>query len=102
MDFRRKGRRSYREKDTSSSSSSESPDEARFAKRKEKRMNIERSKLLPVNMSKNDAAKAIYRDRQKVGASLADVSPMEINRDVTFDAIGGLDDHLNNLKEMCP
>ena len=101
MDFRRKGRRSYREKDTSSSSSSESPDEARFAKRKEKRMNIERSKLLPVNMSKNDAAKAIYRDRQKVGASLADVSPMEINMDVTFDAIGGLDDHLNNLKEMC-
>ena len=41
------------------------------------------------------------RDRHKVGASLADVSPMDIDMGVTFDAIGGLDEHLNNLKEMC-
>ena len=55
---RRGSRRSYREKDTSSSSSSDDVDrrdEASFTKRKEKRMKIERSKLLPLNMDKTDA-----------------------------------------------
>ena len=54
---RRGSRRSYREKDTSSSSSSDDVDrrdEASFTKRKEKRMKIERSKLLPLNMDKTD------------------------------------------------
>ena len=59
FNIRRRGsRRSYREKDTSSSSSSDDVDrrdEASFTKRKEKRMKIERSKLLPLNMDKTDA-----------------------------------------------
>ena len=36
-----------------------------------------------------------------MGSSLADVAPMEIDTSVRFDAIGGLDEHLNTLKEMC-
>ena len=69
---------SYRQRDTSSSSSSEIADEQRFAKRKNKRMMVERSKLRPVNLSKHDATKAIFKERQSVGASMADIQPMEM------------------------
>ena len=48
----------------------------------------------------NSVAFAGSRDRQKVGSSLADVDPMNIDRSVTFDSIGGLKDHLQALKEM--
>ncbi|KAE9403807.1 AAA-domain-containing protein [Gymnopus androsaceus JB14] len=33
-------------------------------------------------------------------ASLADADPLGVNVNVTFDEIGGLDDHINSLKEM--
>lgn len=90
-----------RYRDTSSSSSEDDKtDEEKFQKRKTKRMNIERAKLLPLNMGKDDVSKAIFRDRQKVGASLADVSPMEMDMGVTFDSVGGLQSHINSLKEM--
>ena len=69
---------SYRSRDTSSSSSSESKDEERFVKRKTKRMMVERAKLRPVNLSKHDATKAIFKERQSVGASMADIQPMEM------------------------
>ena len=91
---------SYRSRDTSSSSSNESVDEQRFAKRKNKRMMIERSKLRPVNLSKQDATKAIFRDRKNVGASMADIQPMEMDMGVTFESVGGVDDHINSLREM--
>ncbi len=84
----------------SSSPSSNDTDEEHFQRRKTKRMNIERSKLLPVNLNKTDVAKAIFRDRQKIGASLADVSPMELDLAVKFDSVGGCASHINNLKEM--
>ena len=92
-----------RMRDTSSSSSEdeiEKRDEASFQKRKTKRMNIERSKLMPLNLGKSDVAKAIFRERAKVGASLADISPMEIDMNVTFESIGGLDEHVDKLREM--
>ena len=57
----------------------EKRDEASFQKRKTKRMNIERSKLMPLNLGKTDVAKAIFRERCKAGASMADISPMEID-----------------------
>ncbi len=50
-------------------------------------MNIERSKLMPVNFGKQDASRAIFRDRQKSGASLADVSPMEIDLNVRYERL---------------
>ena len=91
---------SYRSRDTSSSSSNESVDEQRFAKRKNKRMMVERSKLRPVNLSKQDATKAIFRERKSVGASMADIQPMEMDMGVTFESVGGVDDHINSLREM--
>ncbi|OBZ65477.1 putative AAA domain-containing protein C31G5.19 [Grifola frondosa] len=37
----------------------------------------------------------------KVGdAVLADADPLGVNQNVTFDEVGGLDDHINSLKEM--
>lgn len=63
-------------------------------------MNIERSKLRPVNMKKADVNKAIYRERQSVGASMADVQPMEMDMGVTFDSVGGVDEHINSIREM--
>ncbi|NXD67273.1 ATAD2 protein, partial [Eolophus roseicapillus] len=42
----------------------------------------------------------IRKDRMKIGASLADVDPMQIDCSVRFDAVGGLSDHISSLKEM--
>ncbi|TRM68712.1 hypothetical protein BD626DRAFT_394810 [Schizophyllum amplum] len=37
----------------------------------------------------------------KVGdAALADADPLGVNQNVTFDEVGGLDDHIHSLKEM--
>ncbi|KAH9843583.1 AAA-domain-containing protein [Rhodofomes roseus] len=37
----------------------------------------------------------------KVGdATLADADPLGVNQNVTFDEVGGLDDHIDSLKEM--
>ena len=96
-------RRRFNDSDSSSSLSSSSDsdsDEQQFQRRKAKRMNIERSKMIPLNLNKEDVSKAIFRDRQKVGSSLADVSPMEMDMGVTFDSVGGCADHINSLKEM--
>ena len=92
-----------RMRDTSSSSSEdeiEKRDEASFQKRKTKRMNIERSKMMPLNFGKGDVTQAIFKDRSKAGSSMADISPMEINMNVTFESIGGLDEHVDKLREM--
>ena len=92
-----------RMKDTSSSSSDdemEKRDEASFQKRKNKRMNIERSKMMPLNFGKSDVSQAIFRERSKAGSSMADISPMEIDMNVTFESIGGLDEHVDKLREM--
>ncbi|KAK8249705.1 ATPase family AAA domain-containing protein 2 [Phyllosticta capitalensis] len=32
--------------------------------------------------------------------SLADTDPLSVNQDITFDSVGGLADHINQLKEM--
>ncbi|NXQ95749.1 ATAD2 protein, partial [Sagittarius serpentarius] len=42
----------------------------------------------------------IHKDRMKIGASLADVDPMQIDCSVRFDSVGGLSDHISALKEM--
>ncbi|NXT80892.1 ATAD2 protein, partial [Zapornia atra] len=42
----------------------------------------------------------IHRDRMKIGASLADIDPMQIDHSVRFDGVGGLSDHISALKEM--
>ncbi|NXN14095.1 ATAD2 protein, partial [Indicator maculatus] len=42
----------------------------------------------------------IHKDRMKIGASQADVDPMQIDCSVRFDGVGGLADHISALKEM--
>lgn len=63
-------------------------------------MRVERSKLMPLNLNRDDVTKAIFRERQKVGSSLADVNPMEMDMGVSFEDVGGSDSHINSLKEM--
>ena len=57
-------------------------------------------RLLPMNFTNDDMATGILRDRTRAGASMADIDPMDLDRSVTFDSIGGLGKHLRKLKEM--
>ncbi|CAM1299308.1 ATAD2B (predicted), partial [Pycnogonum litorale] len=83
-----------------SSTSSSSDDEMRFERRKSKSMARSRGRFLPMNLKNEDLAMGVIRDRVKIGSSLADVDPMEIDKTVTFEKVGGLAHHLNSLKEM--
>ena len=96
----RRERRRQRTGDSSSPSDSLSSDQEAFDKRKTKRMMLEREKMRPLNMNKNDVNKSIFKDRSKSGSSLADVQPMEMDMGVTFESVGGLKEHVNALKEM--
>ena len=75
-------------------------DEASFRRRKARSMAKARSQCLPMNLNKEDISKGPIRDRVRIGASLADVDPMNIDQGVTFDSIGGLQQHIRALKEM--
>ncbi|XP_040580500.1 ATPase family AAA domain-containing protein 2 [Lepeophtheirus salmonis] len=86
--------------DSDSSTSSPSADESKFEKRKAKRMMIEKSKMMPLNMKKKDLEMALFKDRKKVGSSMADVSPMDLDLSVSFDSVRGINEHINSLKEM--
>ncbi|CAB4059270.1 ATAD2 [Lepeophtheirus salmonis] len=43
---------------------------------------------------------ALFKDRKKVGSSMADVSPMDLDLSVSFDSVRGINEHINSLKEM--
>jgi SpoVK/Ycf46/Vps4 family AAA+-type ATPase len=53
-----------------------------------------------MNFTPEDLAQGVIRDRIQIGSSLADVNPMNVDRSVTFDSIGGLKRHIRALKEM--
>ena len=59
-----------------------------------------RHQCLPMNFDPNDTMQPVIRDRQRIGASLADVDPMTISCTMTFDSVGGLKNHIRSLKEM--
>ncbi|KAG8133926.1 hypothetical protein E2320_011675 [Naja naja] len=82
-----------------STTSSSSDDEERFERRRKRSRNKALSRCLPLNFQK-DELKGIHKDRIKIGASLADVDPMQIDTSVRFDSVGGLSDHISALKEM--
>ncbi|KAL0963386.1 hypothetical protein UPYG_G00305710 [Umbra pygmaea] len=84
---------------TSSSSSSSSSEEEKFQRRRSKSRNRSVNRCLPMNLVKEDLL-GIHKDRMKIGASLADVDPMQIDQTVRFDSIGGLTRHISALKEM--
>uniref|UniRef100_A0A672HRL8 ATPase family AAA domain-containing protein 2 n=1 Tax=Salarias fasciatus TaxID=181472 RepID=A0A672HRL8_SALFA len=58
------------------------------------------TQCLPMNLTAEDLASGVLRDRVKVGASLADVDPMNLDSSVKFDSVGGLSNHIQSLKEM--
>ncbi|NXW86065.1 ATAD2 protein, partial [Alopecoenas beccarii] len=84
---------------TSSSSLSSSDDDEHFEPHRKHSRNRDLSRCLPLNFRKDDL-KGIHKDRMKIGASLADVDPMQIDSSVRFDSVGGLSDHISALKEM--
>ncbi|XP_041358072.1 ATPase family AAA domain-containing protein 2-like isoform X2 [Gigantopelta aegis] len=86
--------------DSTSSSSDESSDEERFQHRKAKSMARARNRCLPMNLSAEDLQSGILRERTRIGASLADIDPMAIDRSITFESVGGLFKHIRALKEM--
>uniref|UniRef100_A0A3B4WFP8 ATPase family AAA domain containing 2B n=1 Tax=Seriola lalandi dorsalis TaxID=1841481 RepID=A0A3B4WFP8_SERLL len=83
-----------------SSDTTSSSDEERFERRKSKSMTRARNRCLPMNLTAEDLASGVLRDRVKVGASLADVDPMNLDSSVKFDSVGGLSNHIQSLKEM--
>uniref|UniRef100_A0A8C2TK71 ATPase family AAA domain-containing protein 2 n=1 Tax=Coturnix japonica TaxID=93934 RepID=A0A8C2TK71_COTJA len=89
-----------RKKHAIHSSDTTSSDEERFERRKSKSMARARNRCLPLNFRAEDLASGILRERVKVGASLADVDPMIVDKSVRFDSIGGLSHHILALKEM--
>lgn len=84
----------------SSSTSSSSDDERRFERRKARSMVRARNHCLPFNFQEKDLLQGVLRDRAKIGSSLADVDPMQVDKEVMFDRVGGLDGHVEQLKEM--
>ncbi|KAM3861426.1 ATPase family AAA domain-containing protein 2B [Diretmus argenteus] len=83
-----------------SSDTTSSSDEERFERRKSKSMTRARNRCLPMNLCAEDLSSGVLRDRAKVGASLADVDPMNLDSSVRFDSVGGLSNHIQSLKEM--
>ncbi|XP_042560325.1 ATPase family AAA domain-containing protein 2-like isoform X1 [Clupea harengus] len=82
-----------------STSSSASSDDEQFERRRSKNRNRSINRCLPLNLRKDDLL-GVQKDRMKIGASLADVDPMQIDQTVRFDSIGGLTRHIAALKEM--
>ncbi|XP_075301293.1 ATPase family AAA domain-containing protein 2B [Opisthocomus hoazin] len=95
-------RRSHirRKKHAIHSSDTAFSDEERFERRKSKSVARERNRCLPLNFGAEDLASGILQEHVKVGASLADVDPMLLDKSVRFDSIGGLSHHILALKEM--
>ncbi|XP_047216913.1 ATPase family AAA domain-containing protein 2-like isoform X3 [Girardinichthys multiradiatus] len=83
----------------SSDSTSSSSDDEKFQRRRSKNRSRSVNRCLPMNLVKDDLL-GIHKDRMKIGASLADVDPMHIDKTVCFDSIGGLSRHISALKEM--
>ncbi|KAJ4930997.1 hypothetical protein JOQ06_025298 [Pogonophryne albipinna] len=83
----------------SSDSTSSSSDDEKFQIRRNKNRSRSVNRCLPMNLVKDDLL-GIQKDRMKIGASLADVDPMQIDKTVRFDSIGGLSRHISSLKEM--
>uniref|UniRef100_A0A8C3PYW7 ATPase family AAA domain-containing protein 2 n=1 Tax=Chrysolophus pictus TaxID=9089 RepID=A0A8C3PYW7_CHRPC len=84
---------------SSPSLSSSSDEEESVERRRMHSRNRTIRRCLPVNFQE-DELKGVRKDRMKIGKSLADVDPMQIDSSVRFDAVGGLSDHISALKEM--
>ncbi|KAM9307742.1 LOW QUALITY PROTEIN: ATPase family AAA domain-containing protein 2 [Gastrophryne carolinensis] len=95
----RLNRRRHAVHSNDSTSSSSSDDEQHFERRLSRSRNKAISRCLPMNLAREDL-KGLQKDRMKIGASLADVDPMQIDSSVRFTSVGGLSKHIASLKEM--
>jgi SpoVK/Ycf46/Vps4 family AAA+-type ATPase len=115
--FRRRSSRRRRRNSSYSSESSSTSDsdiadaekdyraELKFEKRKLRSLQKGRSRFVPLNMSQKEwdeteklnrlTSKHILDGVQAIG----DIEPMGIDKSVSFDNIGGLDEHIQSLKE---
>ncbi|GAB6022184.1 ATPase AAA domain-containing protein 2B [Chamberlinius hualienensis] len=60
-----------------------------------------RSKILPINLSSKEIeSNFMVKNRLRIGSSLADVDPMSVDKNVSFESVGGLMKHIQGLKEM--
>ena len=48
-----------------------------------------------MNLAIEDLQKGFMKDRLRVGASMADIDPMALDKSITFSSVGG-----NNSKEL--
>ena len=55
-----------------------------FERRKSKSMAKARSRCLPMNLAPQDLAGGVLKDRERIGSSLADVDPMNIDKKVAL------------------
>ncbi|XP_004607818.2 ATPase family AAA domain-containing protein 2 [Sorex araneus] len=84
---------------SSDSTSSSSSEDEHFERHRKRSRNRAINRCLPLNF-RRDELRGIYKDRIKIGASLADVDPMQLDSSVRFDSVGGLSHHIAALKEM--
>ncbi len=61
----------------------EDDDDRKFERRKAKSMAKARNRCLPMNLGAEDVNKGVLGDRERIGSSLADVDPMNIDRSVS-------------------
>ncbi|XP_053571914.1 ATPase family AAA domain-containing protein 2 [Bombina bombina] len=71
---------------SSSSSSSSSDDEQHLERRRNRSRSKAISRCLPLNMQREDL-KGFRKDRMKIGGSLADVDPMQIDTSMDQDSV---------------
>ena len=62
-------------------------DNRKFERRKAKSMAKARNRCLPMNLGQEDVSKGILGDRERIGSSLADVDPMNVDRSVRIQKL---------------
>jgi len=103
---RRKGRALHsrrREYDSSSDESSSCSTDTFMEQRRERRLRKERKKINPIeihDLGLYDQGMAPSMNKKKSKEGPADISPMEIDLKVDWDMVGGLQHHVQKLKEM--
>nr|CAD7429035.1 unnamed protein product [Timema monikensis] len=82
------------------SSSSSTSDDEHFDRKKG---NKNRNRCMPINFTSADLPSSSHTrsgDRKQMATTLADVDPMELDRNILFKHVGGLESHIQCLKEM--
>ncbi len=76
--------------------------EAEFEKREARRLHRERAKIRPINADMHEltAVRLDQPQKRRRGAPKADIEPAQIDTNIDWASVGGLDGHVCALKEM--